>query len=81
MEIITDASLEGSGCRMLEKSQFLFEDRVATSDEALYVDEHKWLREIDTVRKLLPDMMRSYPLSYLQKLFIPCHMNWNMTRG
>lgn len=79
-ELITDAPLERSNRHLLKKSAFLFGDRVIVSDEALYVNEHEWFREVEGVRMFLPDMAKSYPLAYLQKLSVPCLMNLNMIR-
>lgn len=81
-ELITDALLKGSNYRLLEKSTFLFGDRVKTSDEILYIDEHKWLREIDGVRIFLPDMVRSYPYYlFFRSSLILIKMSWNITKG
>lgn len=46
-ELIIDAPLEGSNNRLLEKSTLLFGDQVMVSDEALYVDKHKWFRKVE----------------------------------
>lgn len=48
-ELIIDALLEGSSCRFLEKSTFLFGDQITVPDKALYVDEHKWFQKIEGV--------------------------------
>lgn len=44
-KLITEALLEGLSQRPLEKSAFLFSDRVTTPDETLYINEHKWFRK------------------------------------
>lgn len=48
-ELITDTPLEGSNHCLLVKSAFLFRDQVIVADEALYVDECKWFREVESV--------------------------------
>lgn len=80
MELATISPLEGSNHRLLEKPKFLFGDEVTIPDETLYMYQHKWLREGGGVQKFLPDMARSYPLAYLQKLSVLRSMDWNVTR-
>lgn len=46
-ELITEALQEGSNRCLFEKSAFLFVDQITILDEALYVDDHKWLREVE----------------------------------
>lgn len=79
--MITNTPFEGTNHRPLEKSVFFYGDLVTVSDKMLHVDEHKWVREINGIKMFLPGMARSYSLAYLQKLSIPHHMNWNITRG
>lgn len=49
-------------------------------DETVYVDEHKWIQEVEGVWMFRSNMVRSYPLMYLQKPPIPHLMNWSMTK-
>lgn len=42
-ELTTGVPLERLNRHPLKKFAFLFEDQMKTSDEVLYVDEHKWL--------------------------------------
>lgn len=77
-KLIIDVPLKGLNRYLLEKSIFLFGDRVTVSDETLYVDEHKWFWEVEGVRMFLFDIAKSYPLVYLQKLSVPCLIDWNI---
>lgn len=79
-ELATDAPLEETSRCSWEKPWFLFGDIVATLDEVLCVKEHKWLQKVEGVRIFLSDLARSYLLVYLQKLLVPCTMNWHVTK-
>lgn len=78
-EIITDASCETVNREALEKPCFLFGDKVMVFDEVLFEKESKWFHQVVGLFIFFPDMERSYPLVYLQKLSTPCRMDLDIT--
>lgn len=47
-EIVTDAPFEALNYEAMEKSAFLFGDKVAISDEVLFEEQSKWLHQVET---------------------------------
>lgn len=79
-EIMTDATFESKDKKRIKKPHLLFEDKLELFEDCLFDGNYKWLRYVRRHYIFLPNMKRSYPLSYLQATPVPRKMNWHLTK-
>lgn len=77
---MTDTSFEAVNREVLVKLTFLFGDKVLSLDEILFEEESKWLHKVGNLLMFFPDMERSYPLAYLQRLLASRQLDWDITQ-
>jgi len=75
-EILSDGQFEPDSGTLLRKPAFFFGDSVKENEASLNDRNYKWLRQIGDRKFFLPNMERTYPLAYLQHMFVCRMMDW-----
>lgn len=79
-ELITDAVFKDTNWQISKKHQFLFGDIVDKSDKDLF-DTTKWLKKVGDRYMFIPDLKRSFSLTYLLRISCPRVISWPVIRS